>query len=119
MEELTHYRRIAVAVLAAVALSALEVSAQDPVAFERPIALAAPIVGAPAIDGDVLNDPGWAGVTPTTGFIQKTPDTGQPVSERTEVYIAFTGDTLYFGVVCFDREPERIVVADSRRSSSS
>jgi hypothetical protein len=116
MEGRTHYR-IAVAVLAAVTLSALEVPAQDPVAFERPVALAAPTVEAPAIDGDVLNDPAWAGVTPTTGFIQKTPDTGQPVSERTEVYIAFTGDTLYFGVVCFDREPERIVVADSRRDS--
>jgi hypothetical protein len=116
MDGRKHFR-IAVTVLAAVAFSAAEVSGQDPVEFERPVALAAPIVDAPKIDGDVLNDPVWAGVTPTTGFIQKTPDSGQPVSERTEVYIAFTGDTLYFGVVCFDREPERIVVADSRRDS--
>jgi len=61
------------------------------------------------------------GLTPTSGFIQKTPDTGQPVSERTEVYIAYTGDTLYFGVVCYDREPDQIVVADRTafRSSST
>ena len=93
------------------------VSAQDPGEIERPAAVAALIPQAPTLDGDVLNDPAWIGVAPTSGFIQKTPDTGQPVSERTEVYIAYTGDTLYFGVVCYDREPDKIVVADSRRDS--
>jgi hypothetical protein len=91
--------------------------AQDLTTVERPTAMAAPISEAPTIDGDVLNDPAWVEVTPTSGFIQKTPDTGQPASEKTEVYIAYTGDTLYFGVVCYDREPDRIVVADSRRDS--
>ena len=72
---------------------------------------------APTIDGEVLDGPAWIGVAPIWGFIQKTPDTGHPGSERTEVYIAYTGDTLYFGVVCYDREPNKIVVADSRRDS--
>jgi hypothetical protein len=105
------------AVVAAFALRAAEARAQDPEAFDRPMAVGAAIEGAPAIDGEVLGDPAWAGVVPISGFIQKTPDTGQPVSERTEVYIASTADTLYFGVVCYDREPEKIVVADSRRDS--
>jgi hypothetical protein len=105
------------AALAALGMGVRDVSAQDVAALERPVALAGPIVEAPTIDGDVLADPAWAGVTPTSGFVQKTPDTGRPVSERTEVYIAFTDDTLYFGVVCYDREPDRIVVADSRRDS--
>ena len=108
---------LAAAVLTAVSLGVPEVRAQDPEAFERPTAVVAAIDGAPTIDGEVLEDPAWAGVVPISGFIQKTPDTGQPVSERTEVYIAFTADTLFFGVVCYDREPEKIVVADSRRDS--
>jgi len=113
------YRRLtpAICLLLAVAICGFEVSAQDPVAIERPSAVAVLVPQAPTLDGDVLNDPAWIGVKPTSGFIQKTPDTGQPVSEKTEVYIAYTGDTLYFGVVCYDREPDRIVVADSRRDS--
>ena len=113
------YRRLtpAICLLLAVAICGFEVSAQDPVAIERPSAVAVLVPQAPTLDGDVLNDPAWIGVKPTSGFIQKTPDTGQPVSEKTEVHIAYTGDTLYFGVVCYDREPDRIVVADSRRDS--
>jgi hypothetical protein len=118
MEGRRHHRLIlAATALAALATSAPGLPAQELTTLERPVALAAPITEAPMVDGDVLEDPAWAGLTPTSGFIQKTPDTGRPVSERTEVYIAFTGDTLYFGVVCFDREPEKIVVADSRRDS--
>ena len=108
---------VAVSLLLAVSFVGVEVFAQDPEGFDRPAAIAALIPQAPVLDGDVLNDPAWNGVTPTSGFIQKTPNTGRPVSEKTEVYIAYSSDTLYFGVVCYDREPERIVVADSRRDS--
>jgi hypothetical protein len=94
-----------------------EVLAQDAEEIQRPAAVAVMIPQEPTVDGDVLNDPAWNGVSPTSGFIQKTPNTGRPVSEKTEVYIAYTADALYFGVVCYDREPERIVVADSRRDS--
>ena len=107
----------ATALLGAVTIFVSEVIAQDPATLERPSAVAVSIVEAPTIDGDVLNDPAWSGVAPISGFIQKTPNTGQPISERTEVYIAYTDDTLYFGVVCYDREPGKIVVADSRRDS--
>jgi hypothetical protein len=118
MERRAHRSLIlAIGLLVAEMICALDVSAQDPATLPRPAAVAAPLSQAPTIDGDVLDDPAWNGVTPTSGFIQKTPDTGRPVSERTEVYIAYTGDTLYFGVVCYDREPDKIVVADSRRDS--
>jgi hypothetical protein len=69
------------------------------------------------VDGAVLGDPVWAAVQPTTGFRQTTPDEGAPASEQTEVRIGYTADTLYFGVICFDREPARIIVAGSRRDS--
>ncbi len=72
----------------------------------------------PLVDGDVLGDPAWADVVPATGFRQTAPDEGQPASERTEVRVVFTDDTIYFGIVCYDRDPAAIIVTDSRRDSS-
>ncbi len=72
----------------------------------------------PVVDGDVLGDPAWADVPFATGFRQTNPDEGQPATERTEVRVLFTADTLYVGVVCYDRDPDAIIVTDSRRDSS-
>ena len=72
----------------------------------------------PTLDGDVLGDPAWAAVEPVSGFHQSAPDEGQPATERTEVRVVFTGDTIYFGIVCYDRDPSGIIVSDSRRDSS-
>ena len=73
---------------------------------------------APVLDGAVLDDPAWALAPPATGFVQTQPDEGRPASERTEVRIVYTADTLYFGVVCYDDDPSSIIVTDSRRDSS-
>ena len=84
-----------------------------------PSTVAAPAVGAgPLLDGDVLGDPAWADVPAATGFVQTQPDEGQPATERTEVRVLFGDDTIYFGIVCYDRDPAGIVVSDSRRDSS-
>ena len=72
----------------------------------------------PALDGDVLGDAVWAAATPVSGFRQTAPDDGRPATERTEVRILFTDDTIYFGVVCYDRDPSAIIMSDSRRDSS-
>ncbi len=71
----------------------------------------------PTLDGDVLGDPVWSSAQPVTGFVQTAPDAGQPASEKTEVRVIFTDDTVYFGVVCYDRDPSSIIVTDSRRDS--
>ena len=83
-----------------------------------PLVRAWPVEQRPVIDGDVLNDPAYEDATSITGFRQNTPDEGQPASERTEVRIVYTEDTLYFGVICYVRDPRTIIVADSRRDSS-
>ena len=57
------------------------------------------------LDGEVLADPVWTNVVPATEFWQTQPDEGQPASERTEVRVVFTESTLYFGVICYDRDP--------------
>ncbi len=69
------------------------------------------------VDG-ALDEPAWQRAPAASTFWQVQPDEGQPSSERTEVRILYTADTLYVGVLCHDREPGGIVVADSRRDSS-
>ena len=82
-----------------------------------PGASAVRIPSAPLIDGQVLDDPAWTGIEPITGFRQTTPVEGAPASERTEVRVSYSNDTLYVGVVCFDSDPSTIIVSDSRRDS--
>ena len=91
---------------------------ESTVATSAKTATAGLVESAPVIDGDVLGDPAWADAVPVTGFRQTAPDEGQPASERTEVRIVFTDDMIYFGIVCYDRDPSSIIASDSSRDSS-
>lgn len=71
----------------------------------------------PVLDGIVRSDSAWSAVRPMTGFTQVQPFEGAPASQRTEVFIGFTDDTLYIGVVCYDDDPTSIIVSNSRRDS--
>jgi len=82
-----------------------------------PLVRAVRVDEGPVLDGDVLGDPAYADAVLATGFVQNRPFEGQPASERTEVRIVYTADTIYFGVVCYTDDPSTIVVADSRRDS--
>ena len=70
----------------------------------------------PVVDGRVDDDV-WAQIAPYTAFIQQEPDEGQPASERTEIRFLIDRQHLYVGVVCFDSEPENILVSQSRRDA--
>ena len=84
-----------------------------------PSAVAVAVIGTgPVLDGDVLGDPAWIDVPVATGFIQTQPDEGQPATERTEVRVLFDDDTIYFGFVCYDRDPDGIITSESRRDAS-
>jgi hypothetical protein len=85
--------------------------------WAQPKATAVAVTEAPALDGDVLGDPAWQAAPVISGFLQEQPDEGQPASENTEVRIVYTRDTLYIGVVCYDRDPSSIIVSDSRRDA--
>jgi len=85
---------------------------------ERPSLTAVPLASAPVLDGLVAGDEAWARVPSSGGFVQSTPDEGMPSTQRTEIRVAFTEDTLYIGIVCFDDDPSAIVVSDSRRDAS-
>ncbi len=68
------------------------------------------------LDG-ALDEDGWQQAPVLSAFWQVQPDEGQPASERTEVRLVYTAQALYVGVVCHDRDPGGIVVADARRDS--
>ncbi|MEZ4810884.1 MAG: DUF5916 domain-containing protein [Allomuricauda sp.] len=71
----------------------------------------------PDVDGDVINDPVWQMIPAITDLVQLRPNYGQAVSEKTEVRIAYTNTTFYVSVVCYDNDPKKIVVSDSRRDA--
>src|SRR5262245_48077723 len=100
----------AVALICTVMVSAL--MAQSDVRIAR----AQRVLTAPVLDGNV-NDAVWQSIVPIDGFIQSEPLEGQPATERTEVRIAYDEETLYVAVMCFDSEPDGILVKDSRRDS--
>jgi hypothetical protein len=70
----------------------------------------------PTINGRV-DEAAWRNAEPFSGFIQQWPDDGQPATERTEVRFLIDRENLYIGVICFDSEPDQIVVSQSRRDA--
>ena len=113
-------------VLSVFALSGLVIAADtvvsaqqaSPATRPRPSGTAGAVPEAPTLDGDVLNDPAWKAAPVISGFFQEQPIEGAPSSERTEVRLVFTKDTLYIGAVMYDAEPGGIVTADPRRDAS-
>jgi hypothetical protein len=69
---------------------------------------------APEIDG-ALDEAFWQDIDPVSGFRQRWPVDGAPASERTEVRVAYDGDAIYFGMIMFDGEPDRILRSILRR----
>ncbi len=70
----------------------------------------------PVFDGRV--DDSWMAFEPAADFVQQLPQEGQPASEPTEVRVAYSGDTLYFAVICFDSEPGAIRSTQGRRDGA-
>ena len=84
----------------------------------QPVARAIELATAPVVDGNVIDDPAWAGAVPIDEFWQNQPFAGQPASQRTEVFVGYTDEALHIGFVAYDDEPLEIISTDSRRDSS-
>ena len=118
MNTLTFQSKILACAVTACVLTPAAVAAQPAAPPSgRPSLTAVRVQDAPVVDGEVLTDPAWQTAVPVSRFQQEQPDEGQPASERTEVRVVFTSDTLYLGVICFDRDPQSIVVSDARRDA--
>ncbi len=70
----------------------------------RPTVHAVRLSGTIQLDG-VLDDAGWAAAPVIDRFIQKDPNEGEPVSERTEVRIVYDDEALYIGARLYDESP--------------
>jgi hypothetical protein len=73
---------------------------------------------APVLDGR-LDDPVWGTATPLTGFVQRDPQEGQPGTERTEAWVAYTPHALYVAVRAWDSDPSGVTARLTRRDEDS
>ena len=70
----------------------------------------------PRIDG-YLSDSVWRKATMINELYQREPNPGEPVSEKTEMYLFYNEKTLYIGFRCFD-DPKRITAKELKRDIS-
>lgn len=68
----------------------------------------------PKLDG-TLDDPLWQEADPISNFLQREPFEGQRPTEKTEVRVLYSKHEVYFGIMCFDSQPKRIVATELRR----
>lgn len=66
------------------------------------------------LDGRVEEEV-WKSMEPGDDFIQQSPQEGQAASEKTEVRLAYDDQALYIAVICFDKEPDKILVTQNKR----
>ena len=74
---------------------------------------AIPVSEPPRLDG-VLDEPLWQDAPLFDRFLQQVPDEGKPATERTEVRIVYTRDKLYFGVMVFYSDPNKMIANELR-----
>jgi hypothetical protein len=85
-------------------------------AQQAPTASATPVDSPPLIDGR-LDDGAWTGAQLLTGFVQREPSEGQPISERTEVRVLYDEEALYVGAWLFDSDPTGLVFGQTLRDA--
>ena len=76
--------------------------------------LAERCLGGIVVDGS-LGEADWQSAPVATNFIQSEPREGAPATYDTEVRTLYNDDYLYFGVVAYDPEPDRIIINDLTR----
>lgn len=85
-----------------------------PETIPRPELNAARATSAVRVDGR-LNDAAWQVVDPVSRFIQAQPNTGAPATERTEVRVLYNDTHLYIGALCYDGDPDAMVIKTIER----
>lgn len=68
------------------------------------------------IDGR-LTEPFWKQASPIGPLTMVVPDEGASPSHPTEILVAMTNEAIYFGIVCYDRSPEKTVSFTMQRDA--
>lgn len=84
---------------------------------ERPNLTISRVADAPPVIDGVVDDEVWSGVAPFSAFIQQEPNEGEPATERTEIRFLLDRQNLYVAMICFDSDPQNILVSQSRRDA--
>jgi len=82
-----------------------------------PQATAIPTDAPPTLDGR-LDEALWTQGAVLTDFVQREPSEGRPVSQRTEVRLAYDAEALYVGAWMYDENPSSIVLGQTLRDAS-
>jgi hypothetical protein len=115
MTSMTTSSRSAAWLVLAVLTAANDAAAQSPqppvLAVGRPDGDQRPVV-----DGRV-DEAVWAQAQAFSAFVQQEPNEGEPATERTEIRFLMDRQSLFIAVICFDSEPQKILVSQSRRDA--
>jgi hypothetical protein len=68
------------------------------------------------VDG-LLDEAAWTQAGVITEMLQKDPREGEPASERTQIRVVYSQNSIFFGVRCYDSEPSRILATELRRDN--
>ena len=103
----------------AIAASPAAVAAESAAQAARPTVAAVRIdvSEAPVIDAD-LSDPSWAKAAVLEDFLQRLPIPRGVPTERTVLRIMYDAENIYFGVYCYDSEPDLVTVRTMARDGA-
>lgn len=79
----------------------------------QPNARAIRVSNPPTIDGRI-NDQAWEQACQIDQFVQREPNPGEPVSEKTIVFVCYDTNFLYFAVKCYD-DPTKVTAKEMAR----
>jgi hypothetical protein len=68
------------------------------------------------VDGQ-LSEPAWEKAAQAADFIQFEPERGKPSPHKTIAKVLYDDKFIYFGFLCFDTQPEKIVANITKRDS--
>ena len=68
------------------------------------------------VDGK-LDEPAWKSAVPIGDLVQVLPKEGESPSEKTEVRVLVSKDSIFFGITCFDRSPASIISTQLTRDA--
>jgi hypothetical protein len=86
------------------------------ISYAQPSMKAVFVPKSPVIDGR-LNDEAWSFAAKIDELIQREPNPGQPVSEKTLFYVCYDANNIYVAAKCFD-EPKKITAKEMARDVS-
>ncbi len=83
---------------------------------DPPSVRAVQVTQEPVLDG-VLDEPVWQEASPVGQFRQRNPEEGSPATEKTEVRVIYSDTAIFFGVTCYDSQPDRITATQRARDA--